>query len=597
MEISRRFFPFGFVAAGQGLQILPNSPGRSSQEPEVIRSAEGVFRQSGRGSVARTVAAKLGERVSIRDFGAIGDGVADDTAAFRLALQHVESLPRGGEIFVPAGVYKSSFDLSRRAADFNKRVTITGAGRGATQVWPVTPGAIIVNMVGRNLCTLRDLTIYAGDEYEAQVGVLLARSVGSDNCNSNNFTNVEVVGNFSRAAVISIAAENGCWQSCLFWNNNPKANHTAFITGNTPGLTVTTVTGAGQDLTKNTNTAVRMVACDFYAPYPDAVPVVVSRAASYSFLNCNWGCPGSEAMIRFCDPEDAIISGNLKLFGSHYEGGRGAGSMIFQVQTSGVTALRGLTDIGSVIVGESGMEYLGYDRTTSGSTSLLSIEGCNLQPGRSLGTVEGLDLHADIVDACILDWNGLGDMGAIRVYGGILRSSVRGTAVHAVAAADTPLDFSAEAKPSSGVYPKGAFVRNREPATGGPLGWVALQGGSMDTDPILATASADLSNRLRLSGKHSVYEGAKIWIEEFGFAVVRKVEGDTLYLNVDVPLRKSGIRFYYSSHVDAGFATVGAVGASPAMAQRNSTATDLPTMVADFNTLLAGLRAAGVMNS
>lgn len=597
MKISRRFFPFGFVAAGQGLRIFPGSPGPSNQEPEAARSAEGAFRQSGRGSVVRTVAAKLGERVSVGDFGAVGNGIADDTAAFQLAIEHVERLPRGGEIFVPAGVYRASCDLSRRAADFTKRVTITGAGRGATQIWPVGPGAIIVNMVGRNLCTLRDLTVCAGDEYEAQVGVLLARSPGSDNCNSNNFTNVEVVGNFSRAAVISIAAENGCWQNCLFWNSNPKANHTAFITGNTPRLPVTTVTGAGQELTKNANTAVRMISCDFYAPYPASVPVIVSRAASYSFLNCNWGCPGSEAMIRFCDPEGATISGNLRLFGSHYEGGRGAGSMIFQVQTSGVTALRGLADIGSVIVGEAGMSYLDYDREKSGNTSLLSLEGCNLQPGRSLGTVEGLDLHADIIDASALDWSGLGGMGAIRVYGGILRSSVRGGAVHAVAATDTLLDFSATDEPSAGVYPKGVFIRNREPGIGRPLGWIALHGGSMDTEPIPASATADFSNRLRLRGRHAVYEGARIWIEEFGYAVVRKVVGETLYLNVDVPLRKSGIRIHYSSHADARFATAGIGGGGPAAAQRDSAATDLPGMVADFNALLAKLRAAGVMVS
>jgi Pectate lyase superfamily protein len=579
------------------LRLSPASAGSSNQEPEIVRPAEKMFRPSGQGSVVRTIEAKLDDRVSVRDFGAIGDGLSDDTAAFQLALRHVESLPRGGEIFVPAGVYRASLDLSRRTADFTKRVTITGAGRGATQVWPVDTGAIMVNMVGRNLCTLRDLTIHAGDQYEAQVGVLLARSVGSDNCNSNNFTNVEVVGNFSRSAVISIAAENGSWQNCLFRNNNPKADHTAFITGNTPDLPVTTVTGAGQDLTKNANTAVRLVACDFYAPYPAAVPVVVSRAASYSFLNCNWGCPGSEAMIRFCDPEDGIISGNLKLFGSHYEGGRGAGSVIFQVQTRGATALRGLTDLGSVIVGDRGMAYLDYNREVSGGVSLLSLEGCNLQPGRSLGTVEGLDLHADIVDASTLDWSNLAGMGAVRVYGGILRSSVRGGTVHAVAASDTPLDFSAAAEPTSGVYPKGAFVRHREPEIGGPLGWVALHGGSMDTDPITATASADRTNRLRMSGGHVIYEGARLWIEQFGYAMVRKVVGDTLYLNVDVPMRKSGIPVHYSGQVEARFATAGVVGTSPAMAQLNSTATDLTGIVADFNSLLAGLRAAGVLRS
>lgn len=39
---------------------------------------------SGTGAVARTVQAKLRESVSVGDFGAVGNGVADDTAAIRM---------------------------------------------------------------------------------------------------------------------------------------------------------------------------------------------------------------------------------------------------------------------------------------------------------------------------------------------------------------------------------------------------------------------------------------------------------------------------------------------------------------------------------
>lgn len=44
------------------------------------------FLQSGVGAVARTVQAKLSETVSVKDFGAVGDGVTDDSAAFIAAL-------------------------------------------------------------------------------------------------------------------------------------------------------------------------------------------------------------------------------------------------------------------------------------------------------------------------------------------------------------------------------------------------------------------------------------------------------------------------------------------------------------------------------
>jgi hypothetical protein len=51
------------------------------------------------GAVARTVQAKLREYLSAKDFGAVGDGSANDTAAFQNAIA------AGSEIYVPDGTY------------------------------------------------------------------------------------------------------------------------------------------------------------------------------------------------------------------------------------------------------------------------------------------------------------------------------------------------------------------------------------------------------------------------------------------------------------------------------------------------------------
>jgi len=66
----------------------------------------GGFIQAGTGAVQRTVESKLQDVVSVKDFGAVGDGVADDTAAIQAAINAVAS--KGGTVRLPAGTYKVS---------------------------------------------------------------------------------------------------------------------------------------------------------------------------------------------------------------------------------------------------------------------------------------------------------------------------------------------------------------------------------------------------------------------------------------------------------------------------------------------------------
>jgi Pectate lyase superfamily protein len=58
------------------------------------------FLQAGAGAVARTMQSKERDIVSVKDFGAVGDGAANDTAAIQAAIDSNAS-----EIFLPGGTY------------------------------------------------------------------------------------------------------------------------------------------------------------------------------------------------------------------------------------------------------------------------------------------------------------------------------------------------------------------------------------------------------------------------------------------------------------------------------------------------------------
>ncbi len=62
-----------------------------------------TYDPAGTGATARTVQAKLRDVVSVKDFGAVGDGVADDTAAVQAAVNSI--LSTGGTIYFPTGRY------------------------------------------------------------------------------------------------------------------------------------------------------------------------------------------------------------------------------------------------------------------------------------------------------------------------------------------------------------------------------------------------------------------------------------------------------------------------------------------------------------
>jgi hypothetical protein len=98
-------------------------------------------------SVPLPVCVKLAETVSVKDFGAVGDGVTNDTAAFQSAFNYCAST--GDALKIPAGTYILSDVIS--ATGFQNVFSIYGDGKGSTKlVWTSAGGIVLDYSSGAN---------------------------------------------------------------------------------------------------------------------------------------------------------------------------------------------------------------------------------------------------------------------------------------------------------------------------------------------------------------------------------------------------------------------------------------------------------------
>ena len=91
-------------------------------------------------SAAAAVADEVPPQVSVKDFGAVGDGATDDTAAFQRALDSLAE--KGGTVFVPQGTY-----LIKTHIRVPNSVTLEGVWKIPT-CWRAGSGSVLLAVEG-----------------------------------------------------------------------------------------------------------------------------------------------------------------------------------------------------------------------------------------------------------------------------------------------------------------------------------------------------------------------------------------------------------------------------------------------------------------
>lgn len=150
------FVGFNFnTVAGGGSPSLP------------ISSNDVTYNQGSTGAVQRTLTSRLRDSVSVKDYGAVGDGVADDTAAIQAAIDAYKPFPQfatgGVEIFFPRGVYRLTASIDLTGC---RGLSLSGAGTQVTELRATGNFPVIksLNTAASPMAdaTIKDFTIRGG---------------------------------------------------------------------------------------------------------------------------------------------------------------------------------------------------------------------------------------------------------------------------------------------------------------------------------------------------------------------------------------------------------------------------------------------------
>lgn len=153
------------------------------------------YTASGAGATTRTSGDKFNDLVSVRDFGAVGDGLSDDTLAIQRALSAHNT------VYIPTGTY-----LITGTITLGERQSLIGAGQGA--VISCSSNSFVAIEIAHSYARLEYVRIEGGS-----IGILLRGRLGP--CVQNNVTDVVLFGN---GIGVQLDGYNDTDKPC-YWNN------------------------------------------------------------------------------------------------------------------------------------------------------------------------------------------------------------------------------------------------------------------------------------------------------------------------------------------------------------------------------------------
>jgi hypothetical protein len=160
-----------------GIEVVTNA----NITAGAISATNVLYTPAGSGAVATNVQAKLRETVSVQDFGAVGDGVADDTVAIQAAIDFLTPYTT---LEFPSGVYVISNTLTISTDN----VFIEGNAKILAKA--ATSFEYMMFATGRKGITVSNLEFDSNKDNRISVQAIRFMGAGFSSCIECNFVNV-----------------------------------------------------------------------------------------------------------------------------------------------------------------------------------------------------------------------------------------------------------------------------------------------------------------------------------------------------------------------------------------------------------------------
>jgi hypothetical protein len=251
-----------------------------------------TYTTTGVGAVSRLVSSKLGDVVSVKDFGAVGDGVTDDTAAIQ------DALTAGGKVVVPTGTYKITstllLDVSKASLIAVGQVTFSMESIANTYIIQVYSTATYPNGSLKNGTNYVEGITFTGNYFANSKGALVGH-VTYDQTNEILFRNCT----FSKFQVLVTFIDNA-WRSrfdhCMFMQAVGGGQYIYFAP---------TATNAGE--------AMQFDHCGFFDPYAaSSFTELYLYNGQWLFSGCSFGGGGWLRINLVNDANATLVNCNIE---------------------------------------------------------------------------------------------------------------------------------------------------------------------------------------------------------------------------------------------------------------------------------------------